>query len=140
MIVIPFESVGLLSFKDKREEIRKKLNEEFTSGIKEFGSVKDYYDLFKTTDLMVSYDENDNINAFEFYKPNPVFNKINLLTEPFSNLIKLFLELDSELVIDDTGFNSYKYGIGIDAPYASTEDDKAAAESVIIYKKGYYDS
>ena len=78
-------SIGNLFFSDSRESLRKKLNEEYQAGVKEFEGIKDYYDLFKKSDLMVSYDKDDNINVFEFYKGDISFSGVRLLKEPYKN-------------------------------------------------------
>ena len=38
---------------------------------------------------------------------------------------------------DNTGFTEYKYGIGVYAP--DKDEDVCYPESVIVFKKGYYD-
>lgn len=136
---MPFVSVGDLFFSDSRESLRKKLNEGFRAGVKEFEGIKDYYDLFKKSDLMVAYDKDDNINAFEFYKGDVIFNGISLLKEPYINLIEIFSKNDPGLVVNGTTVTSNKLGIGLNAPYAGTEDEDAFVESVIVFRKGYYD-
>jgi hypothetical protein len=138
MLVVPYKSVGNLSFTDSREKIRASINEKFETGVKEFGSYKDYYDYFKEKGLFVYYDENDEINAFEFFEVNPIFNDTNLLAIPYHNLIDMFKSIDSELAIEYNGFTSYKFGMG-----GNTSDDPenelAMPEAIIIFKKGYYD-
>jgi hypothetical protein len=140
MLVEPFKSVGNLLFTDTRQQIRGKLNESFVYGLKEDvnDDIKDYYDYFEHSGLFVYYDENDNVNAFEFFQANPVFNEVNLLTIHYNQLVKLFMELDTDLDVEYDRFTSYKYGVG-----ASTNDDPesemAIPEAIIIFRKGYYD-
>lgn len=139
MIIEPFVGVGNLYFADSRKGIRNKLNENYTEGLKEFMGIKDYYDHFSASEIIVYYDEMDHISAFEFYKGTINFNGINLLAEPYGSLIKSFSELDLEIKIEATGFSSEKYGIAVEAVYAATEDQMASSDSVFIFKKGYYD-
>jgi hypothetical protein len=138
MLVDPYKSVGNLSFTDDREKIRALLNAEFEAGIKEFGTYRDYYDYFKDSGLFVYYNEEGNVNAFEFFEANPVFNDVNLLTISYHNLIEMFKSLDPELSIEYNSFTSHKLGIG-----ANTNDDPeselAMSEAIIIFKKNYYD-
>ncbi|MFN0290478.1 hypothetical protein [Pedobacter helvus] len=139
MNIEPFLKVGDLYFADSRTQIRSKLNESYTEGLNEFQGIKDYYDHFLTSEVLVYYDEKDHISAFEFYKGPISFNGIDLLVEPYGNLVKLFAGLDTDLKIEETGFSSRKYGIGVEAVYAATEDQMASSDSVIVFKKGYYD-
>jgi len=77
--------------------------------------------------------------AIEFFKPAKIiFKGQNLLGQSFENVKKLFLEHDKSLELDDSGLTSYKYGVGIYAPYAiKTPTDPI--EGVIVFEKGYYD-
>lgn len=138
MLVDPYKSVGNLSFTYDRKQIRSLLNEKFEVGVKEFESYKDYYDYFRESGLFVYYDDEDKVNAFEFFEANPVFNGMNLLTMSYHSLIDMLKSLDSELIIEYDGFTSYKFGIG-----GNTSDDPenelAMPEAIIIFKKGYYD-
>jgi len=141
MLIVPFKSVGNLSFNDSRQEIRNKLNEEFNFGVNEFGESKDYYDYFKQSDLKIAYNEQNSVCAFEFYKycsRVPNFNGIDLFTTPFVDLIKFFSSIDSELQISNGEFTSRLLGIGALIDF-SEEDEIACADSVIIFKEGYYD-
>lgn len=139
MLIEPYISVGNLYFTDNRIDVRNKLNESFDEGLKQHQGIKDYYDYFLISEVYVIYDEKNHISAFEFYKEPLCFKGVNLLVEPYGNLLKLFSELDPEIKIDGTGFSSEKYGIGIEAVYASTEDQMACSDSVIVFRKGYYD-
>jgi hypothetical protein len=138
MLITPFTSVGNLSFSDSRQTIRKKLSEPFDAGVHEFEGLKEYYDYFKLSDLKVGYDTNEVVNFFEFYEPKPVFNGIDLLTETFDKLIEMFTEMDPEFENNFGEFTTYKYGIGGIIDY-SADEDLACAESIIIFRQGYYD-
>lgn len=141
MIVVPFESVGNLFFSDKREVIREKRFEKFSSGVKGDDSDvhKDYYDYFEESELFVYYDGDDIVNAFEFYQPIPVFNNLNLLKASYGDLVTIFLELDPNLSSNYNDFTSFKYGIGANTN-DDPEDENAVPEAVIVFRKGYYDS
>src|SRR5476651_1058109 len=112
MIIIPFKSVGNLFFSDSRDGVRKKLNEKFTPGIKALDNYKAYYDYFEQSELFVYYDERGHVNAFEYFKPNPVFNNVNLLETRYPDLVSLFLSFDPGLTNNYNEFTSLKYGIG----------------------------
>jgi hypothetical protein len=140
VIVIPFKSVGNLFFSDSRQEIRRKINERFDSGAHEFGSLTELYDYFEEVDITVIYDKLGNVDAFTFhvYAQSPILNGVSLLTERFVDLVKMFSELDPELESDVGEFTSNKYGVGAHTDY-SKEREIACADSVVIFKKGYYD-
>lgn len=134
MLVVPFQSVGDFYFNDTRGSLRSKVDERFQQGVK--GGI-DYYDFFPESDFFIYYDENDKVNAFEFFSPRPIFNGVNLLMEPFESLVKTFSELDSELQCSSTEFTSYKFGIGANASFES-ESDILFPEAIIIFRKEYY--
>ena len=46
-------------------------------------------------------------------------------------------ELFDDIEEDNTGFTEYKYGIGVYAP--DKDETVCYPESVIVFKKGYYD-
>ncbi|MES2277826.1 MAG: hypothetical protein V4592_17500 [Bacteroidota bacterium] len=137
MNIIPFKSVGELNFTDSRQVLRDKMNEEYQSGVNDFEGYKEYYDFFPGSDLLIYFDAADRVNAFEFFSPEPEFKDIDILSETYGKLIELFSVFDPDLVIEDTGFDSAQFGIGVHAP--DTEDPNDMAESVFIYRKGYYD-
>jgi hypothetical protein len=138
MLIDPYKSVDDLFFTDTRQEIRRKLNQTFDSGVYEFAGLKEYYDYFNTSGLKVLYDVNNNINAFEFFDPGLIFNGLNLTTEPFLKVFEMFSYIDPDLTGDATEFTSYKYGIGGIISY-DTDSDIALAEAIIVFKNGYYD-
>jgi len=137
MLVEPFKSVGNLEFNEKRQSIREKLDESVEPGMNEFGEKKEYFDFFPDSDIIVFYDENDRAQAFNFFEQNPVFNGVDLLSEPFVKLAEMFSNLDPSLEIDETSFTSYKYGIGANCPYKG-KDGMATPESVIVFYHGYF--
>jgi hypothetical protein len=137
MLVEPFKSVGGLLFNEKRQSIREKVNETFEARVNEFGGKKEYFDFFPESDFIVFYDENDRAQAFNFFEQNPIFNGINLLTEPYTKLVGFFSELDTDVLVDETSFTSNKYGIGAYCPYKG-KNGMSPPESVIIFNHGFY--
>ena len=137
MKIIPFQSVGDLNFTDNRQTLRDKIGGEYQSGADDFEGVKEYYDYFPDREMLIYFNEADRVNAFEFFTPEPEFRDIDILSETYAKLIELFTVFDPELVVEDTGFDSAKLGIGVHAP--ETEDANDLPESVFIYREGYYD-
>ncbi len=97
----------------------------------------DENDIDMYEDFFVYFDEQGRCEAIEFTRNSKVmFCKIDLFSEYYIELEKIFLKKDPNLEIDDTGFTSYKYGIGVYVPYKEKVNEKI--ESVIIFKRGYY--
>ncbi len=58
---------------------------------------------------------------------------MELLGQSYKNVKSKFLELDHFLEVDDCGFTSYKFGLGI---YVSNSESYASiVEGVIVFKK-----
>ena len=77
--------------------------------------------------------------AIEFYKPaSIIFRGKNLLGRSYSEVKDFVSEVDDELLLDDTGFTSLKFGFGVYAPFAENEPLEPV-EGVIVFEKGYYD-
>ena len=99
----------------------------------------EYYD-----DLRVDYNEKDEAVAFEFFSGPEVFldpSVSPLLTEQslfrisFSELNELLVKTDPQSKVSGAGVISLNYGLG--TYLEDSEED--ICESVIIFKKGYYD-
>lgn len=100
----------------------------------------EYYD-----ELRVDYNENDEAVAFEFFSNADVFldstyspkiTEKNLFKISFSELNELLIKIDPQSKVSGAGVISLNYGLG--TYLEDAEDDRC--ESIIIFKKGYYDS
>ena len=138
MIIFPYVSVGELSFLDSRKGIQTKINLSFTSGVKEFEGIQDFYDHFTEIDLLVYYDKLDNVTAFEFYSGYLLFENISLFDKSYKYLFDFFSSIVNNINYEFTGFNSEKFGIVINAPEA-IDNNLVTPESIFVYRKGYYD-
>lgn len=97
-------------------------------------------DYFDALGMQVFYKQPGVCDAIELAAPaKPTFKGKDLLGKPFSELRNWFQSIDSEVAIDETGLTSYRFGVGLYAPFASTAPDEPV-ESVIIFEQGYYDS
>lgn len=77
--------------------------------------------------------------AIEFFEPAVViFKGQNLIGKSFQDVKSLFLKHDKSVELDSSGLTSYKFGIGIYAPFAQKEPSEPL-EAVIVFEKGYYD-
>lgn len=134
MNIIPFKSVGDLNFTDDRHLLRGKIDGEYQPGMNEFEGHQEYYDFFPEVDILIYYDANDRVNAFEFFSQGPEYRDIDLLSETYTDLLELFKVFDPELMIEDDNFESPLLGIVVNAT-----DAQDLPDSVLVYREGYYD-
>jgi len=88
-------------------------------------------------DFFVYYDEDGKSEAIEFNSNADLkFETITFFDRNYSNVEADFRKIDSTIEIDELGFISNKFGIGVYITNKDEEDSKI--ESVIIYKRGYY--
>lgn len=89
-------------------------------------------------DFFVYYDIDGKCEAIEFNSSAELFFEgISFFDKKYVDLEIAFKNMDSEIEIDEVGFNSNKYGIGVYVP--NKDDCNSTIESVIIYRQGYYD-
>ncbi|QAA31082.1 hypothetical protein [Clostridium manihotivorum] len=135
-IIKPYDSIGMISLGMSRESVR----EIFDNKFREFR--KNQFSENTTDDFMychVYYDTNNICEAVELFEPAEVsFNEFEILGVSYNLVEEFFRKLDNSIDINDAGFTSYKYGIGIFAPYAIDEPEEPV-ESVIVFKQGYYE-
>lgn len=138
-VISPYIGAGEIKLLMSRVEIRSILTIE--SAYEEFYRTtqsKVSSDHFKKIGLVANYDENNLCDSLEFYSPAKlIFSEIDLLEMSYKGIFNYFKKNDQEIEEDDSGFTSYKYGIGIYAPY-KTDDPLEKIESVIIFKRNYY--
>jgi hypothetical protein len=95
-------------------------------------------DAFEDKGIHVYYKKPGVCEAIEFgYPADPLFMGNNLIGEPFKEVKKIFLKLDDSIEIDDTGFTSYKFGIGVFVPTLKKSTNEIV-QGVIVFEKGYY--
>jgi len=127
-VIIPFTSVGKVNFGDSRENTRTVLGE-FTE-FKKSKFSKNTTDDFKF--CHVFYDLDNNVEAVEFFNDAEViFKGKNLFSLNFAEL-KRFIggsahEDESGAIFPESGISAY-------AP------DKDTVESILVYRRGYYDN
>ena len=89
-------------------------------------------------DFFVYYDIDGKCEAIEFNSSAELFFEgISFFDKKYVDLEIAFKNMDSDIEIDEVGFNSNKYGIGVYVP--NKDDCNSTIESVIIYRQGYYD-
>lgn len=131
----PYFGTNDLEFGMKREVIREKLGNEFRE-FKKSPFSKNTTDAFKY--CHVYYDSENLCVAVEFFEPSEInFNDLIIIGSPYDKIRDEFARIDESIDYNDAGFTSFKYGIGIFAPFAKKKP-KDPVESVIIFKEGYY--
>lgn len=133
-VIRPYKGVGNIIFGMTSEEIEMCVKEH----PKKFMKTKDaLYTTDKYQDFFVYYKAPGKCEAIEFINHAQVlFQDIPLFQYSYDEAEIMFKGIDAELQIDNDGFVSYKYGVGIYAPYKGDED--AQIESIIVFERGYY--
>ena len=97
-------------------------------------------DNFSSLGVFACYDENDLCVAIECTPPaKPILIDISLMEMSMGQLKLWFEQHDKDVEIDFEGLTSYTFGVGIWHPRGFHEPEETP-ESVIVFKKGYYDS
>lgn len=128
-----YQGFGDIRFGDESEVIEKIMKtkpKKFKKGPFAINET-DKYDSF-----FVYYDKDGKCEAIEFYN-NVKYMDISFFDVKYSDVEAAFRIIDSDIKIDEVGFTSNKFGIGVYAP--NKDDNDAEIESVIIFRQGYYD-
>jgi hypothetical protein len=136
--ITPYESLGNIPFGLHRNEIRGLLKEPYIEFYRNQFS-KTPTDFFETVGLFIAYDKDFLCEAIEMVLPaNPVLFTLTLFNVSYESAEEQIAEWDDKLEKTNTGFTSYKFGVGA---YAPNKDDSPneMIESVIVFRKGYYD-
>jgi len=131
--IIPYNSIGNIYFSDRREMVREKIGGKYIYGVNEFKNIVELYDFFPDQDIKVAYDKNECLGSIEFFKGTVFFLGMNVMSMPYLEVKRIIRSLDPDLDINEDGFTSYKYGVGV----AWDEEDNIIT-SVIAFKKDYY--
>ena len=136
-IIKPYKGAGQVNFGMTRDEVAFTLRETPESFKK---SEEDLFETDAFSSCFVYYKEPGICEAIEFIEPAKIkFIDVSLFEIPYREIEAYFLKQDKDIEIDESGFTSYKFGVGIYAPLAyDSPDDRI--ESVIIFEKGYYKS
>jgi len=129
--IIPNKKAGNISFQLTRDVVRKLLGEfrEF----KKNRSSKKTADDFKF--CHVFYDKDDKVEAVEFFAENELLYKgKNLFSNSYNELLQSLKEKKIDYKEDDSGIIIDSLDIAAYIP------DKRKIESILVYRRGYYDS
>ena len=138
MEIYTYKGIGKLRFGMAAEEVRNKLK----SGYKSFKKTplsELPTDAFERLGIHVYYKKPGVCEAVELFGPaDPRLGETELLGRDFSSIVSEIEKRDADLDFDETGFISYKLGIGVYAP-GCADDPSTKIEGVIVFEKGYYD-
>ena len=137
-LIEPFEAAGAIEFGMHFSDVRKLMGP-CEKSFKRNGFEKFPTDMYQKKGFFVCYDETGKVEAVEFFPPsNPCYDNVELLNNEYNFIINLINKKDGLIEISSNGFISY--GLGIGAYCSSAEDDSSSfPESIIVFKKGYYD-
>ncbi len=134
--IIPYIGVGEIEFGMSRNRVREFFNNVYIEFIKSTSSENTTDDFL---DLHVYYNKVNECEAVEIFEVSSVaYGDIDNFGISYTRVKKVFERLDNTLDINEVGFTSYKFGIGVYAPYAEDEPNEPV-ESVIVFSKSYYE-
>lgn len=132
-----YVGVGSITFGMSAEEVRKVL--QVTVEAVNKGSSGIPTDFFEALGIFVYYKQHEVCKAVEFAGPaSPTFRSQHLLGQSYRAMEQWVKTLDPEVVLEDAGLTSYKFGFGLYAPSAKKEPD-LPVKGVIVFEKDYYD-
>lgn len=131
----PYTSVGEIKFGMDRKVIR----DLFKNNYEEFR--KSPFSENTTDDFgicHVYYNNQNKCEAVEFFdSANVSFMDMNISNKSYYEVKVFFKKIDQDIDINEEGFTSYKYGIGVYAPFA-LNNPKEIIEGIIVFQKNYY--
>lgn len=134
----PYVGAGPVEFGMSVSEVRNAIGGEFHT-FKKTAISEMPTDAFKDKGIHVYYKNPGVCEAIEFGTPSePIFLGHKLVGLPFKEAKKIFEKLDDSLDIDETGFTSYRFGIGVFVPTLKKSKSEPI-QGVIVFEKGYYD-
>lgn len=134
--IIPYKGVGEIEFGMSRDKVRELFNNAYVEFIKSTNSENTTDDF---SDIHVYYNNLNECEAVEIYEASSVtYCNMEIFRASYSEVKEMLEQLDNTLDINEAGFTSYKFGIGVFAPYAEDEPNEPV-ESVIVFTKGYYE-
>jgi len=131
MEIVPFLSVGSLSFGDSRQVVRNKLASVYSVFVKDLGAGET--DSYDDLGLHLYYDAEGNLEFVEGFEPaNITFNGVGFIGADLTSIVAQFRQ---------QGFASFQSDVGVKFPglgIALTAPD-GVVEGVAAHRKGYYD-
>lgn len=134
----PYVGVDNILFGMSSEVVRGIVGNEYKT-FRKASSSQTKTDAYIGMGLHVHFDKEDKCEAVEFSFPaKPTLFDIEFIGSPFDAVMKEFNKIDLGIEVDDTGFISIQYGIGVFVP--SLKDSLSQEiQGVIVFKRSYYD-
>ena len=134
-----YKGAGPVRFGMTTTEVREALGPGFETGIRgEAVEGEHPHDYYRKLGCFVYYDASGKVEAIEFGRSKPTLEGENLLGLSFKELFELITGLDPDVKYEGEGFTSEKLGVGCYAPGGEDEPEEPA-QSIIVFRRGYYD-
>jgi hypothetical protein len=131
MDIIPFQSIGILSFGDSRQAARDKLACCFSTFVKDVGANET--DSFDERGLHLYFDDEGRLEFVEAFNPAEVtFRGIHFLGRELQSVVEDMIAIGFSPSESDIGVDFADAGIALTAPYG-------VVEGIASHRKGYYD-
>jgi hypothetical protein len=134
--VRPNDGAGAITFGMTREQVRRLLSDE-AARVKATDSVVPA-DYFAQRGMIVHYTDDGLVEAVELgsLAEPEVFGE-PIVGRPFDEVLTWLRSHDPRVEVDESGFTSFRFGIGAYAPHAS-KSASDPIEGVIVFRPGYY--
>jgi hypothetical protein len=137
-VIDPLRGVGAIKFGMTPEEVRSRMRSDFES-FKRTPQVSFPSDYFPTEGTFFYYDASGSLEAIEFAPPaRPTVNGLDLFSLTFGQAVAKLAVLDDSVKEDVDGAIAHRLGVSLWAPSAK-HDRNAPVESVLAFRRGYYD-
>lgn len=88
--------------------------------------------------IYIAYKSPGVCNAVQVTEPATIlWQNRSLFTYNYAQIKAWFETIDSSIEVNDSGFTSDQFGIGVYAP-GFEEDESVEIEAIIVFEKGYY--
>ncbi|MCB0565585.1 MAG: hypothetical protein H6558_12180 [Lewinellaceae bacterium] len=132
----PYKTIGPLVFGDSRADVRECFDNAPEVVAMAEGRLPN--EQYKSSGIFVIYDKYDRFAAAEISRPaQPTFEKKNLLSIPWEELITWFRKLDPKLEESEKDFVSFKLGISAFAPNKD-KNPKVLPTSITVFRENFF--
>lgn len=133
----PYAGVGKIDFTMTPAEVRKVLHTKVKAS-KKGGEIPS--DFFEDLGIFVDYRTPGICEAVEFAGPaSPTLQGRQLIGKSYRSISEWIKKLDPDVLLEDAGLKSHKFGFGLYAPSAN-KNPELPIEGVIVFDRYYYKS
>jgi hypothetical protein len=138
MVIVPYQSVGPLSFGMAREEVRSIINSAYKV-VKKTEQAEAPYDYFYELGIHVHYSKEGQCEFIELGAPSrPLFLEHELLGQPFHLVYAWLKTISQAMRLSMAGVTSLDLGISLYVP-GLKDNPRAPVESISAFARGYWD-